>query len=127
LANQLPLFKFALGGRFGSGCQWQSRISIDDEVGVIEHLLTAGVVGPVDVTAPVPGTNAEFTDVLARVVRRPHLPVIPGFGPKLVLGRELADNLLFTGQRVVPAALIKAGYVFRHPHPEGALRHVLGR
>ena len=82
LAKQLPLFKFGLGGRFGTGRQWQSWISIDDEVGAIEHLLTAGIVGPVNLTAPEPVTNAEFTDVLARVLHRPHLPLVPSIGPE---------------------------------------------
>ena len=117
LAKQLPLFKFGLGGRFGSGRQWQSWISIDDEIGAIEHLLTAGVAGPVNLTAPAPVTNAEFTDVLARVLRRPHLPLIPSIGPKVLYGSELVENLLLTGQRVVPATLEESGYVFAPPGP----------
>ncbi len=127
LARQLPLFKFGLGGRFGSGRQWQSWISIDDEVGAIEHLLTAGVTGPVNLTAPEPVTNAEFTDVLARVLRRPHLPLIPSIGPKALFGSELIETVLLNGQRVVPMVLTESGYVFRHPDLEGALRHLLGR
>ena len=127
LAKQLPLFKFGLGGRFGSGRQWQSWISIDDEIGAIEHLLTAGVVGPVNLTAPTPVTNAEFTDVLAGVLHRPHLPLIPSFGPKLLFGDELVENVLLTGQRVIPAVLTKSGYVFRHPQLDLALRQLLGR
>jgi uncharacterized protein (TIGR01777 family) len=62
LKNQLPLFKFGLGGRFGNGRQWQSWISIDDEVAAIEHLLTSDVRGPVNLTAPAPVTNREFGD-----------------------------------------------------------------
>ena len=127
LAKQLPVFKFGLGGRFGSGNQWQSWISIDDEVGAIEHLLTAGLLGPVNLTAPAPVTNAEFTDVLAGVLRRPHLPLIPSIGPKTLYGAELVENLLLTGQRVVPTALVESGYVFRQPELEGALRQLLGR
>jgi uncharacterized protein len=127
LARQVPLFKFGLGGRFGSGRQWQSWISIDDEVGAIEHLLTASVTGPVNLTAPEPVTNSEFTDVLAGVLRRPHLPLIPSIGPKVLFGSELVENVLLTGQRVIPAVLTKSGYVFRHPNLEGALRHLLGR
>ncbi len=127
LARQLPWFKFGLGGRFGSGRQWQSWISIDDEVGAIEHLLTAGVVGPVNLTAPEPVTNSEFTDVLSRVLHRPHLPLIPSLGPKVLYGSELVENVLLTGQRVSPAVLTKSGYAFRHPGLEAALRDLLDR
>ena len=127
LAKQLPLFKLGLGGRFGSGRQWQSWISIDDEVGAIEHLLTAAVVGPVNLTAPQPVTNSEFTDVLARALHRPHLPFVPSLGPKVLFGTELVRNVLLTGQRVIPAKLTESGYVFRHADFETALRHLLGR
>ena len=127
LKKQLPLFKLGLGGRFGRGTQWQSWISIDDEVAAIEHLLTADVAGPVNLTAPSPVTNREFTKVLASVLKRPAFVPIPSFGPKLVLGGELADALLFTGQRVLPERLQASGYQFRHPTLEVALRALLGR
>ena len=127
LKKQLPLFKLGLGGRFGRGTQWQSWISIDDEVAAIEHLLTADVAGPVNLTAPNPVTNREFTKVLASVLKRPAFVPIPSFGPKLVLGGELADALLFTGQRVLPERLQASGYLFRHPTLEVALRALLGR
>jgi uncharacterized protein (TIGR01777 family) len=127
LKKQLPLFKLALGGRFGKGTQWQSWISIDDEVGAIEHLLTADVEGPVNLTAPQPVTNREFTEVLGRVLKRPAVVPIPSFGPKLLLGGELADALLFTGQRVLPARLTSSGFEFAHPTLEVALRALLGR
>ena len=125
LAKQLPLFKLGLGGKLGSGHQWQSWISLDDEVRAIAHLLAADVHGPVNLAAPNPVTNAEFTDVLARVLHRPHLPAIPSFGPKLLLGAELADHLLFTGQRVRPRALSVSGFSFSHPELEPALRAIL--
>ncbi|MGA0064710.1 MAG: TIGR01777 family oxidoreductase [Ilumatobacteraceae bacterium] len=125
LKKQLPLFKLGLGGRFGSGSQWQSWISIDDEVRAIEYLLTAPVTGAVNLTAPTPVTNAEFTRTLAKVVKRPALLPIPSFGPKLLLGAELADALLFTGQRVVPTALTHSGFRFEHPTLDVALRHLL--
>jgi uncharacterized protein (TIGR01777 family) len=125
LKKQLPLFKLGLGGRFGSGKQWQSWISIDDEVRAIEHLLTAPVTGAVNLTAPTPVTNAEFTRTLAKVVKRPALLPIPSFGPKLLLGAELADALLFTGQRVVPNVLTQSGFRFEHASLDVALRHLL--
>jgi uncharacterized protein (TIGR01777 family) len=125
LKKQLPLFQLGLGGKFGNGKQWQSWISIDDEVGAIEHLLTANVSGAVNLTAPNPVTNAEFTSTLARVVKRPAILPIPPFAPKAILGGELADALLFTGQRVIPAALNASGYQFVHPTLEVALRALL--
>ena len=125
LKKQLPLFKLGLGGKFGNGRQWQSWISITDEVRAISHLLTSKISGAVNLTAPTPVTNAEFTKVLASVVKRPALLPIPGFGPKALLGSELADALLFTGQRVVPKALLADGYVFTHSTLESALRDLL--
>ena len=81
LAKQLPLFRFGLGGKLGSGHQWQSWIALEDEVAAIAHLLTAGVTGPVNLTAPNPVTNAELTERLAGVLHRPHLLTVPAFGP----------------------------------------------
>ncbi len=122
LRKQLPLFKFGLGGKMGSGRQWQSWISIDDEVGAIVHLLSSAVSGPVNLTAPNPVTNAEFTDTLGTALHRPTVLPIPKFGPQLLLGAEAADNLLFTGQRVVPKVLLADGYQFRHPDLADALQ-----
>ena len=83
--------------------------------------------GAVNLTAPHPVTNQEFTKVLGSVLRRPTLVPIPSFGPKLLLGGELADALLFTGQRVLPTKLAGSGFAFSHPTLEGALRALLGR
>jgi len=127
LPKLLPLFRLGLGGRFGSGRQWWSWAGLDDVVGAYHHALTsAGLSGPVNVTAPAPARNAELTAVLARVVSRPALLPVPAFGPKLLLG-ELADSLLFDSMRVLPERLAADGYTFRHPTLEGALRHALGR
>ncbi|MCU1501230.1 MAG: Epimerase [Ilumatobacteraceae bacterium] len=125
LKKELPLFKLGLGGSFGSGRQWQSWISLDDEVGAIEHLLAADVDGPANLTAPNPVTNAEFTKTLANAVHRPAVLRIPSVGPKLLLGSELAEALLFTGQRVVPNALQASGYAFAHPLLADALGALL--
>ena len=127
LKKQLPLFKFGLGGKMGSGNQWQSWISIDDEVGAIVHLLDSDVAGPVNLTAPNPVTNAEFTTTLGQVLSRPTFLPIPKFGPKLVLGGELSDNLLFSGQKVLPTVLQDDGYEFAQPDLESALRGLLER
>jgi len=127
LKKLLLAFRIGAGGRFGNGRQWQSWITIDDEIGAIEHLLTAQVSGPVNLTAPSPVTNAEFTTVLAKVLRRPAILPIPTFGPKIILGGELADALLFTGQRVLPTALLASGYNFEHPTLDIGLRAVLAK
>ena len=127
LKKQLPLFKLGLGGKFGNGRQWQSWISITDEVNAIIHLLTSNLSGAVNLTAPNAVTNAEFTRVLASVVSRPAILPIPSFGPKLLLGGELADALLFTGQRVVPNALVADGFQFAHPTLDVALRALLNK
>ena len=127
LKKLLPLFKLGVGGKFGNGKQWQSWISMDDEIGAIEYLLTANVSGAVNLTAPNPVTNAEFTKVLASVLKRPAIVPVPTFAPKILLGGELADALLFTGQRVIPAALNASGYMFKHTTLESALRSLLSK
>jgi len=127
LKKQLPLFKLGLGGKFGDGRAWQSWISLDDELAAIEHLLTAKVSGAVNLTAPNPVTNADFTTALARALKRLAILPIPKFGPQLLLGAELADALLFTGQRVMPAELLKSGFVFKHSTIEVALRALLNK
>jgi uncharacterized protein (TIGR01777 family) len=127
LAKQLPLFRFGLGGRLGSGTQWLPWIALEDEVGAIVHLLTADVEGPVNLAAPDPVTNATFTEVLGRVLGRPTFLAAPAFGPRLLLGRELADELLFSSARMVPEKLRASGYQFALPELEGALRSVLDR
>jgi uncharacterized protein len=125
LKKQLPLFKLGLGGKIGSGRQWQSWVSIDDEVGAIMHLLTANVSGPVNITSPNPVTNAEFTTALSHAVHRPAIFPIPGFAPKLLLGSELVENLLLTGQKVMPSRLLADGYPFRHATIEAAFADIL--
>ena len=127
LAKLLPLFKLGAGGRMGSGRQWWSWISLADEIAVIRWLLENEVSGPVNATAPNPVTNAEMTRVLGSVLHRPTLLPVPSFGPKILLGSELAQALLFTSQRVEPAVLTGHGFTFTDPTLEGALRSMLGR
>ncbi len=114
-------------GKLGSGRQWMSWISLADEVGAIRFLLEPGcdLAGPVNLTAPAPVTNAVFTKALGRVLHRPTLLPVPSFGPKLLLGSELANTLLYEGQRVLPDALVDAGYEFRHTDLEPTLRELL--
>ena len=125
LAKLLPLFKLGAGGRMGSGRQWWPWITLEDEVGAITHLLTADAEGPHNLSAPNPATNAELTRALGRVLRRPTVLPVPAFGPRLLLGKELAAALLEDSARVVPARLQSSGYEFAHPDLEPALRALL--
>jgi uncharacterized protein (TIGR01777 family) len=127
LARQLPLFRFGLGARLGSGRQWLSWVALDDTVGLYRHALLADdLEGPVNGTAPNPVTNAEFTATLARVLGRPAFLAVPEVVPRLLLG-QLAAELLFASLRVRPAAAQASGYEFRFPELEPALRHLLHR
>ena len=124
LGKQLLLFKAGLGAPLGSGRQWVSWISLRDEVGAIVHLLTSDVRGPVNLTAPEPVTNREFTKALGHAVHRPTLPVgVPGPALTLALG-EFAGEVL-GGQRVLPKVLESSGYAFADRTVEPALRHLL--
>jgi uncharacterized protein (TIGR01777 family) len=125
LAKLLPLFKLALGGKFGSGAQWMSWITIDDEVGAIIDLLDGQTTGPVNLTAPAPVTNAGFADVLGDVLGRPSFLPVPAFGPKLILGADRADALLFDSMRVLPDVLEARPYKFQHRDLADGLRHLL--
>ena len=126
LKKQLPLFKLGLGGRIGSGRAWQSWITLEDEVGAISHLLSSEMSGPVNLTSPHPVTQSDFADELGKALHRPTILPIPSFGPKLLLGGELVDNLLLSGQRVLPAALLGDGFTFAHPTLSAALASALG-
>ena len=125
LKRSLTPFKLGVGGRFGSGEQWWSWISIDDHVRAMLHLLEADVHGPANLTAPNPVTNQQYTKALGRELGRPTLLPIPMTGPRLLLGRELADTLLLASHRIVPAALEASGFEFRHPTIEACLAAVL--
>ena len=125
LPKLLPLFKLGLGGRFGSGAQWWSWITLDDEVRAIEWLLENDVHGPVNVTAPNPVTNREFTRILSAVLSRPARLPVPRFAPRLLLGSELADALLFASARVRPAVLESSGFSFSYSDLEPGLRDLL--
>ncbi len=127
LKKQLPLFKLGVGGRIGSGKPWQSWISLEDEIGAIVHLLTNATTGAVNLTAPNPVTQADFANELGKALHRPTFLPIPSFGPKLLLGGELVDNLLLAGQRVLPSVLLGDGYVFAHPTLPAAFASILGR
>jgi uncharacterized protein (TIGR01777 family) len=127
LKKMLLPFKLGAGGRIGDGKQYMSWIAIDDAIGAIYHaLVTESLRGPVNVVAPAPVTNAEFTRTLARVLSRPAVAPMPAFAARFAFG-ELADALLLSSQRVAPIRLQQSGYKFRYPELEGALRYLLGR
>ncbi len=126
LAKQLPLFKLGLGGRLGSGRQYVSWITLEDEVAAILHAIDDDACrGPVNLTAPSAVTNAELTHALGRALHRPTALAVPGPALRLALGREMADELLLGGQRVVPGVLSSCGFTFRHPDIDTALTAVL--
>ncbi len=126
LHRMLLPFKLGLGGRVGSGEQYMSWITLDDHVGAVRHLLTAdSVSGPVNLTAPEPATNAEFTRALGAAVHRPTLLPTPLLPLKAVYGSELVDTLLVEGQRVLPRVLEGSGFAFGATDIESALRAVV--
>lgn len=127
LAAQVPLFRWGLGGRLGTGTQYVPWITIDDLVRGIDFCLTHEELrGPVNLSCPEPVTNAEFTKTLGRVLHRPAILPAPAFALRLALG-EMADALLLSSLRVVPERLRQSGFQFDYPVLEPALRHVLDR
>jgi uncharacterized protein (TIGR01777 family) len=127
LAQMLPAFKAGLGGPFGSGDQQVSWISIDDLVGLVLFVLGQDQLdGPVNAVTPHPVTNRELTKTLGKLLQRPTALARPVFTARWALG-EVADELLLTSARVKPSKLLGAGYEFRHPNLDTALRHMLGK
>ena len=112
-ARLLPLIRLGLGGPLGSGRQWWSWITLADEVAALRLLVEGDLSGPVNLTAPQPLPNAEVVRALGAAAGRPTLLRAPGIALRLALG-ELAEDIL-TGQRVIPARLLGAGFRFRHP------------
>ncbi|MEU4447754.1 TIGR01777 family oxidoreductase [Actinosynnema sp. NPDC050801] len=109
-----PLFSFFLGGRIGDGRQYMPWISLDDAISAIRFVVEHDVSGPVNITAPSPVTNAEFTRTVGHALRRPTPWVAPAFALKAVLG-EVAEEGLLSGQRAVPRVLEQRGFQFLHP------------
>jgi hypothetical protein len=125
LGRLLPLLKLGLAGPLGSGSQWWSWITIEDEIGALQHLLAADVSGPVNLCAPTPSTNAETIRALGRAAHRPTLLQVPSFALKIALG-EFADDVL-ASVRMSPTKLIDSGYGFRHADLDDAARWVLSQ
>jgi len=128
LAKQLPLFKLGLGGRLGPRSQWVSWVSIDDEVGAIGHALaTESLRGPVNLGAPEPTTAAGMARAIGRALHRPAALPVPAFALGVVVGRQMAREMVRASQRMVPEKLLASGYRFRHPDIGAAMGDLLGR
>jgi uncharacterized protein (TIGR01777 family) len=125
LKKQLPLFRFGLGGRYGAGDQWMSVISLRDHVRALLWSIDRHLSGPVNLVAPQPLTNKAFTQDLAHVLHRPALLTAPKPALKAILGAEMADELIFTSQKVVPEKLLTSNFKFEDPDANDALRWAL--
>ena len=116
MERMLPLFRVGLGGTLGGGEQYWSMISLHDVTRALTFLIEEhGCVGPYNVTAPEPVTNAEFTRILADVLHRPRFAPVPAFALRIALG-EYAEEII-SSLRVVPTRLLGAGFVHDHPTP----------
>jgi hypothetical protein len=125
LKAMLTPFKFGVGGRIGDGAQWMSWIHVQDMVGAIHHILKSDLLqGPVNMVAPKPVTNAEFTKTLAGVLSRPAILPMPAFAVKAVFG-EMGEELLLSSQKVEPGKLISGGYPFRFRELRASLEAIL--
>jgi uncharacterized protein (TIGR01777 family) len=125
LAKMVAPFRAGIGGKIGPGNQWMSWIALEDVVAALKFLLAdRSIHGPVNVVAPNPVTNSEFTKTLGRVLSRPTIFPMPAFAARLAFG-EMADALLLASQRVDPAVLEDNGFLFSWPTLEPALRHLL--
>jgi hypothetical protein len=127
LRKMLTPFKMGIGGKIGNGRQWMSWIDVQDMVGAIHHILKSDLLyGPVNLVAPKPVTNAEFTRTLASAVSRPAIFPLPAFVVRLAFG-EMGETVLLGSQRVEPAQLVSSGYPFRFSELRASLQATLGR
>jgi uncharacterized protein (TIGR01777 family) len=125
LARMLPIFRAGLGGRLGSGKQWLSWVALPDAIRAIEFALqTPSLAGTINLVAPRPVTNLEFTRVLGRVLHRPAVLPAPAIALRLAFG-EMAEATMLASERVLPARLEASGFEFHYPDLEAGLRAVL--
>jgi hypothetical protein len=123
--NLLLPFKLGVGGPFGSGRQWWSWISLEDEVRAIVHCLEAeSIDGPVNLTAPYPVRFREFARELGRALRRPAVIPLPGFALRVIVGPQFAEEAILVSNRVLPAKLLDSGFEFSHPDLRSALQAI---
>ncbi len=119
LGRMLPLFRFGLGGKLGSGKQWWSWITLHDQIRAITFLLESKIAGAVNLTAPNPVTNQEFTAALARAMHRPAIFPAPAFELRIALGGFSTEIL--GSKKVMPKVLTDSGFIFDYPHVSNAL------
>ncbi len=119
LGKMLPLFRFGLGGKMGNGKQWWSWITLHDLIRAITFMLEGAIAGPVNLTAPNPVTNQEFTSALARAMHRPALFPAPAIALKIALGGFSSEIL--GSKKVIPQVLTEAGFEWDYPHITSAL------
>jgi len=126
LSRVLLPFKLFMGGYMGSGRQWLSWVHMEDEVSAICFLLEQDAAqGAFNLSSPQPLTAKDFFAEVGTALRRPSWLLVPGFVMHLALG-EMADELILSGQRALPARLLEAGYAFHYPSARGALENLLG-
>lgn len=127
LEKLVPVFNLGGGGKIGKGTQWMSWIGLHDLLRALVFLIeTTSLTGAVNVTAPNPVTNADFSHTLGSVLHRPAVATVPEFAIRMMFG-EMGEETLLSGQRVVPRRLLDAGFAFDHPELAAALRHELGK
>jgi uncharacterized protein (TIGR01777 family) len=127
LKQFLPIFRLGLGGKIGSGEQYMSWIAIDDLTAIVGKIIEdSSITGPINVVAPFPIKNKDFTKILGHVLRKPAVIPLPAFAAKLAFG-DMADELLLSSQRVIPEKLEKLGYTFLHPSVDQALEYLIER
>lgn len=127
LGKMLPVFRLGLGGKLGSGKQMMSWIALDEVPAAMEHVInTPGLSGAINFVAPTAVSNAEFTRVLGKVLRRPAFLPVPALAIKILFG-EMGKELLLSGANVIPKRLMESGYAFRYPDLETALSKMLSR
>ena len=124
LGRMLTPFKLGVGGRIGSGTQWWSWVSMDDLVEAYRFALEGELAGVVNLVSPNPATNAQLTKALGKALGRPSIFPFPALAAKAVFG-EMAEEVLLTGQRALPARLLDAGFRFEYPELDTALHHTL--
>lgn len=122
LKKQLPLFRWGAGGQLSTGRQWLSPISLADEVRAILWVLDHRLEGPVNLVAPIPLTNHDFTKSLGTLLGRPTFARVPAFALKVALGGELATDVVLASQRVLPNYLINEGFTFTNDNVASILR-----
>ncbi len=123
LATMLTPFKLGVGGVVGSGKQWMSWISLDDEMAIINFAIeNENLRGAVNAVSPNPVTNEEFTKTLGEILYRPTFLPLPEFAVSMLFG-EMGDALLLASTKVLPKRLEDAGFEFKYPELKAALEH----